>query len=104
MSVAPKTAQVQAGVARRRFDTRLLGADRTARGENHEDLYLFGKPLTKNAVWLTGRVLVEKLYTSSRPLRSAALNGPGSAISRRAVSTWSQTFHNSTPRTRPFRK
>ena len=36
-----------------------------------------------------------------RPLRFSALNGPGSAINRRAVSTCSHTFHSNTPRTRP---
>ena len=58
----------------------------------------------KNVFRLKCGTFVKKLYAGSRPLRSTALNGPGSAISRRAASTWSQTFHNSTPRTRPSRK
>ena len=40
----------------------------------------------------------------SRPLSSCGLNGPGSAMSARAASTWSQTFQSSTPRTRPSRE
>ena len=39
-----------------------------------------------------------------RPFRSAALNGPGSLISARALSTWSQTFQSKTPCTRSFSK
>jgi hypothetical protein len=39
-----------------------------------------------------------------RPLRSAGRKGPGSAIRRRAASTWPHVFHRRTPRTRPSRK
>jgi hypothetical protein len=38
----------------------------------------------------------------SRPFSCSGRNGPGSAISARAASTWFQVFHRSTPRTRPF--
>jgi hypothetical protein len=37
-----------------------------------------------------------------RPLRSAAVKGPGSAINSRAFGTESHTFQSSTPRTRPL--
>ena len=40
-------------------------------------------------------------FTGRHPLRFSALNGPGSTMSRRAASTCSQTFHSTTPRTRP---
>jgi hypothetical protein len=37
----------------------------------------------------------------NRPFKFCAENGPGSAINARAASTFFQTFHNNTPRTRP---
>src|SRR5207249_10452473 len=40
-------------------------------------------------------------YAGSRPFTFPALNGPGSAMSARAWSTWPQVFQRSTPRTRP---
>jgi DUF1680 family protein len=43
------------------------------------------------------------LQAGSRPRSCAAVNGPGDAIRRRALSTWPKMFHNRTPRTRPSR-
>lgn len=40
----------------------------------------------------------------SRPFNSAGLNGPGSLMRLRASSTFPQTFHSNTPRTRPSRR
>ena len=45
-----------------------------------------------------------EVLAGNRPLRSFAVNGPGWAINWRAASTCSHTFHNNTPRTRPFCK
>jgi hypothetical protein len=40
-------------------------------------------------------------YAGSRPIRASNRNSPGAAIKRRAASSRPQTFHSSTPRTRP---
>jgi hypothetical protein len=46
----------------------------------------------------------EEADDRKRPLRPSGRNGPSSSISFRAASTCSQTFHSSTPRTRPSRR
>lgn len=43
-------------------------------------------------------------YAGSRPGSTSGVNGPGSAMSARAASTWPHTFQRSTPRTRPSRR
>ena len=54
--------------------------------------------------WKNSRPNATAYSNGMLPFTFAALNGPGAAISSVAASTWPQTFHSSTPRTRPSRR
>ncbi len=55
-----------------------------------------------NSACASGRRTERQASRGSRFLTLSASNGPGDAMSSRAASTCPQTFHSSTPRTRPL--